>query len=217
VGRSARAVRRLLPFVTLAIACLLVTAGGAENLARLAYARWAVHDGDLWRLLTTHLVHASGAHLAWNLVGLAAVAAVVARELGPYRWTIAAFASGLGASLGVLLLSPRTTAMAGLSGLLHGLLAAGGAAALRRDRRTGVAILGLLVAKLAAERWGLWPATAWLGRATAIDAHLYGALAGALAGMLLAVPPRRRVERQPAQQQQSGEVPAREQDLEGRP
>jgi rhomboid family GlyGly-CTERM serine protease len=204
-------VRRFIPFLVLALASGLAATAGRRGFAALCYVRAAVLHGEVWRLSTTHLVHASVAHLGWNLAGLVLVALAVGRELSAPRWAIAALASGLGASLGVLLLSPRTAAMAGLSALLHGLLAAGGVAALRRDRRAGFALLAALAAKLAAERWGLWPATAALGRATAIDAHLYGAVAGVIAGLPLGSTPYRHVSPGESEQQEPGEVPARQQ------
>jgi rhomboid family GlyGly-CTERM serine protease len=180
-------VRRLLPFLALALASLLVAAAGPRALAALAYARWSVRSGEVWRLLTTHLVHAGASHLAWNLGGLAMVALLVGRQLSAARWSMVALGGACGTSLGVFLLSPRTTAMAGLSGLLHALLAAGAVAALRRDRQSGGVLLVALAGQLVAERWELWPAASSLGRATAIDAHLCGALAGALLGALLAM------------------------------
>lgn len=181
--------RRYLPFLLLALACGVVGAAGPRALGALAYTRHAVLAGEIWRLLTTHLVHAGRVHLLWNLCGLALVALAVARELTPPRWALVAALAGLGCSLGVLLLVPRVVAMAGMSGLLHGLLAAGGVAALRRDRRLGVVLLTALAAKLVAEQWGIWPAGAYLGRVTALDAHLCGALAGAVAGAPGSSPP----------------------------
>jgi rhomboid family GlyGly-CTERM serine protease len=178
-------VSRHAPFFALALTCALAAAAGPAAFEALAYLRHAVLAGEAWRLLTTHLVHADGTHLAWNLGGLALVALAVARELAARQWIVVIVGAGIGGPLGVLLLSPHTAAMAGLSDLLHGLLAAGGIAALRRDRRLGVVVLLALVAKLAAEQVGVWPAGVRLGRPTATDAHLCGALAGAVVGMAL--------------------------------
>jgi len=181
-------VRRSAPFLALALACGLAAAAGPRGVAALAYVRASVLDGELWRLLTAHLVHAGAAHLGWNLAGLALVALAVGRELSAGRWAVAVLAVGLGASLGVLLLSPRTAAMAGLSALLHGLLATGAMSLLRRDRGAAFALLSALAAKLVAERWDWWPAAVQLGGAIAVDGHLWGALAGVVAGALLLRP-----------------------------
>jgi rhomboid family GlyGly-CTERM serine protease len=179
-----RPVRRFTPFVVLAVTSVLLLLSGARVLAALLYVRREVLHGEMWRLVTAHLVHASASHLGWNLAGLTLVAFAAGRELTVREWTIAALASALGASTGVLLLSPGTVAMAGLSAVLHGLFAAGAVAAFRRDRRSGIVLLSALAVKLIAERADLWPAAAHLGRPTAIDAHLYGALAGGLAALV---------------------------------
>ena len=103
---------------------------------------------------------------------------------------MAALVSGLGAGLGVLAFEPEVRAMVGLSGLLHGLMAAGAVAAIRSGERLGWLFLAVLTAKIVWEQlFGPTAATqAALGGAIAVGAHLYGCLAGVLAG--LALPPR---------------------------
>src|SRR6185295_4943120 len=81
VPRCRRAVRRFAPFLVLALACVLAAAAGPPGFGALCYVRTAVLGGELWRLLSTHLVHAGAAHLLWNLAGLALVALAVGREL----------------------------------------------------------------------------------------------------------------------------------------
>jgi rhomboid family GlyGly-CTERM serine protease len=179
-------VRRFVPFAVLALVCVIAGLAGTPAVGSLAYVRREILAGEPWRLLTTHLVHADRVHLLWNLAGLTLIAIAVGHELPARAWTLIIVTVGLVSSLGLLLLSPGTTAMAGLSAMLHALLAAGGVAALRRDRRVGSVLLFALVAKLAIERPGMWLAATRFGWEIAIDAHLYGAIAGALAGLLLA-------------------------------
>ncbi len=155
-------------------------------LGALAYLRAAVLRGEWWRLLTTHLVHAGVAHLAWNLAGLLLVFVAVAPLLSPRGWLAVAVVSALAASLGVLWLSPGTAAMAGLSAVLHGQLAGGACVAVRRHERLGWAVLALIAAKLVVERLAPLPWDAGLGGAgIAVDAHLYGSLGGVAAGLAL--------------------------------
>ena len=61
-------------------------------------------------------------------------------------------AVALGSSLGVLLLQPDVRVMSGLSALLHGLLAAGAAAQVRRGERVGWVFLIVLAVKVAWEQ-----------------------------------------------------------------
>jgi rhomboid family GlyGly-CTERM serine protease len=182
-------VSRPILFAALAALAVGVHAGGPRVFALLAYERSSILDGEVWRLLTTYLVHAGLGHLLWNVSATAVVALAVARALSARRWLAAALVVALGSSLGVLLLQPGVRAMAGLSGLLHGLLAAGAAAEVRRGERLAWVFLGLLAAKIA---WELLAGPTSLGAATvgervAVGAHACGALAGLLAGLTLPV------------------------------
>jgi rhomboid family GlyGly-CTERM serine protease len=180
-------------FLSVGAVVIALAAVGPPMFVWLAYQRAAILRGQLWRLLTAHLVHVGAAHLAWNLAGLALVAATLARQMDARAWAAASLAAALGSSLGVYFLRPEVRAMAGLSAVLHGLLGAGAVAAVRRGQRAGWLLLAVLAAKLASEQV-LGAPTALgtaLGGAIAVDAHLYGALAGGLAGLAARVQPAR--------------------------
>jgi rhomboid family GlyGly-CTERM serine protease len=160
-------------------------AAGRRSALILIYDRTAVLRGEVWRLVTCHLAHLSGSHLAWNLLALLALAGLFGSALRPATWWRAALASALAASLGVLWLEPGILAMSGLSALLHGLLAAGAIGAIAAGRRSGYLALALLAAKLGAEQLGgamPWT-TGLLGSAIAVKAHLYGAIGGLAAAL----------------------------------
>jgi rhomboid family GlyGly-CTERM serine protease len=118
----------------------------------LVYQRDAILRGQVWRPLTCHFVHAGPAHLVWNLAGTALVALALGPALRVRGWLLAGLAAAGGSSLGVLLLQPEVRVMAGLSALLHGLLAAGAAAEVRRGERLGWAFLIVLAVKVAWEQ-----------------------------------------------------------------
>ncbi len=81
----------------------------------------------------------------------------------------------------------------GLSGALHGLLAGGACALIRRRDPLGVWLLALTAAKLVLEaRWGpLGLRPEWIGGQVIDVAHRYGAVSGAVPGALLPLPCRR--------------------------
>ena len=137
-------------------------------------------------------MHAGGAHLLWDLAAalLVGLAVAPALRLGP--WLAAGLAVALGSSAAVLLLEPQVRAMAGLSGLLHGLLAAGAVAQVRQDERVGWVFLALLAAKVAWEQIaGAAPLVAGaLGGSIATGAHAWGAATGLLAGLAVPTPSR---------------------------
>lgn len=175
-----------MPLAIAALAVLLQAAGGAEAW-RLERALVATEP---WRFATGHFVHLGWSHLALNLAGLGIVWALFGRALSIREWLATMLVCAAGVSLGLLGFSRGLEWYVGLSGMLHGLLAA---AALRQwllqpDLATAMLLLGL-AAKLGWEQWaGGDPGTARLiGGAVAVDAHLYGALTGAALGSFLAL------------------------------
>jgi rhomboid family GlyGly-CTERM serine protease len=164
-------------------------AAGPSFLARLAYERPSILRGEVWRLLTTYLVHAGLGHLLWNLAATGVVWVSVGRAFRAGMWLAATIAVALGSSLAVLLLQPEVRAMAGLSALLHGLLAAGASAEIRRGERLAGVLLALLAAKIAWEQLaGVPPLGGPVpGDRVAVGAHAFGALAGVLSGLALPV------------------------------
>lgn len=176
--------RLLAPLLTAAFVLWLI--GDAATHA-LRYERDAVLHGELWRLVTAHLVHLGATHLALNAVGVLLVAALVGREESTVTWAGLASVVALGVGIGLLIGSPRVGWYAGFSGVGHGLLAAGSVALAWRHRTLGVVCAVALGVKLA---WDPFTAStsahsALVGGATIADAHLYGAATGALAAALL--------------------------------
>ena len=175
--------------VPLLLAVLSVAAelAGTPGRQWLRYDRVAIADGELWRLLTGHLVHLNPAHLLLNLAGLALVWLLVGHYLAPAAWAIAIVMSIACMDAAFWLLEPALRWYVGLSGLLHGLLLGGLVSGLR-TAPVESAVLGLLVVmKLLYEQFaGPLPGSeVTAGGPVVVDAHLYGALGGAAAGALL--------------------------------
>jgi rhomboid family GlyGly-CTERM serine protease len=189
-GNSQRAWRG----IALVVAVLVMVHAIAGAVPRaLRYERTAVLDGEAWRLLTAHLVHADLRHLGWNVLGVLIVGMLFARDYTPRQWLGIMLASTAAIGLGFLLLQPGLEWYVGFSGVLHGCMAAGLVRWLRRgsDPLTWL-VGGLFVAKLAWEHCaGALPFTAAsLSLPVVHEAHTYGAVGGALAA--LAIETRRR-------------------------
>ncbi|MFN8604464.1 MAG: rhombosortase [Candidatus Binatia bacterium] len=170
-------------------------AAGPAVTGVLRYERTAIQDGQWWRLATGHLVHADGAHLAWNLAGAALVGWLFAGEYTWRAWCAIALASVAAIDAGFLVLQPGLEWYVGLSGVLHGCMAAGLAAWLARRRDPlVVAIAVVFAAKLAWEQWhGALPFTAGtLDVPVVVEAHGYGAIGGLAAAAALGFGRRRR-------------------------
>jgi len=174
--------RWLLP-ASLAAMALAAEALGETGRLSFRYARSAIADGEAWRLVTGHLVHLGWSHFLMNLLALAAIWALVGRHLAALRWWAVLGIVVAGIDAGFWWLEPRLEWYVGLSGVLHGLLVAGLAAAPRDARGEALLLLGLVAAKLAWEQvFGALPGSAAAaGGPVVVEAHLYGAIAGAAA------------------------------------
>jgi rhomboid family GlyGly-CTERM serine protease len=165
---------------------LLIQGGGPAAEALLRYDRDGLHAGQWWRLLTAHVIHLGYEHAVLDIAGLVLMWALFARDYAPRQWLLIIGLSALGVDTGLWLLSSTTQWYVGSSGVLHGVLAAGCGAHLRRREPDGWILALFLVGKLVYEQaLGALPLTA--GGAVIVDAHLYGAVGGALAVVLLRV------------------------------
>lgn len=179
---------RLTAFAWVAALLIALWLAGPQINASLRYERAAVLSGEAWRLVTGHLVHVDAAHLAWNLVGTALVWWLFGAEYTRRGWCLILIASTATIDAGFLLFEPQLAWYAGLSGVLHGCMAAGLVAWLSRRRDPPTVVLAILfAAKLAWEHFaGALPFTAaTLSVPVVHAAHTYGAIGGVLAALSL--------------------------------
>lgn len=169
----------------IAAALVLLSLGGESWREALRYERIAVLRGEYWRLITGHLVHGSTQHLVLNVLGLGVIAALFPREFSLRGWLVVAALSMAVIDLGFVLWEPQLEWYVGLSGVLHGVLAAGAIAWWRHESKGfALALTAILIAKLAWEQWrGALPLSGDMP--VIVDAHLYGAVGGALAAAVL--------------------------------
>jgi rhomboid family GlyGly-CTERM serine protease len=175
-------------------ACAVLAAGGDELREVGRYERHAVESGEYWRLLTAHLVHLGWGHLWPNLAALAVVGALFADVFRNADWWRASIASAAAIDAGLYLLDPAVLWYVGLSGVLHGLVAAGAFALLLRREVVGLVLAMGLGAKLLFEQLvGPVPFTAEsVGGPVVVAAHLYGAAGGLAAEVAAHIVRRRR-------------------------
>ena len=160
---------------------------GDPGRVALRWERALIVEGELWRLITGHLVHLGISHLVLNLAGLLLVWFLVGRDLKPLQWLAIGVVNVVAIDAGFWVLNPELTWYVGLSGVLHGMLAAGIVVA-TTDARKDLVLLGVLVvAKLVYEQVaGALPGSGTVsGGAVIVDAHLYGAVSGAIAGAIM--------------------------------
>ena len=174
----------------LAAICLTILAiecGGEPLRLTLRYERAGLEHGQLWRLVTGHLVHLGWAHVALNLAGLGLMWALFCADYAPRQWLLVVAGAALAIDGGFWFLDPRLAWYVGLSGVLHGVMSAGTLAHLKRRDWDAWILIAFIAGKLAWEQTqGALPLGGGEGRMhVVIDAHLYGAVGGLLVALWL--------------------------------
>lgn len=172
---------------TLAALCaliLLLSAGGEALRALLRYERAGLAAGQYWRLLTAHVIHLDLHHALLNCGGLVLLWALFAGDYALRQWLIVLLAAAVAIDAGLWFGDSTVVWYVGSSGVLHGVMAAGALAGIRRGQREGWLLAVILAVKLLYEHFvGALP---FSGRdPVVVDAHLYGVLGGCAAAALL--------------------------------
>ncbi|MGF1642492.1 MAG: rhombosortase [Thiotrichales bacterium] len=153
----------------------------------LRFDRELVNQGHLWLLLTGNFAHLGWSHLWLNLAGLGLIGLVFSDSYRWWQWLTVGLLSSLAVTTGLWYFDPEWRWYVGLSGALHGLFVAGAIQLLRAERNFALVLLVGIAIKLVYEQVvGPSPGTAELaGGPVVVDAHLFGALGGALAAVML--------------------------------
>jgi membrane associated rhomboid family serine protease len=149
--------------------------GSSSLLADGAVSRFAIDQGDYWRLLTSGFLHTGLIHLLFNMFALYILGGMLEPAIGRLKFGIVYFVSLFAGSFGALLLTPDA-ATAGASGAIFGLM--GAAVIVMRDRGINPMESGI----------GLWIGLNLLITFTipgiSIGGHLGGLVGGALAALV---------------------------------
>jgi rhomboid family GlyGly-CTERM serine protease len=169
----------------LCLAALLAPLAGGEPLTlQWRYERHAIAEGQWWRFATAHFVHMDAGHALLNCTGLALLWALFARSWRPGEWLFALAFTVLTIDLGFWFISTGLQWYVGASALLHGAFACGCLALVFQRDRLGQLAAVLLVAKLIWEQLH-GPLPLETRHPVVTVSHAYGAVGGALAGLLL--------------------------------
>lgn len=185
------------PAIALAFAigalCVVLQAAGFDQTLR--FDRNTIANGAFWLLLTGNFVHLGLSHLLMNMAGFALVVALVWSHFTTLEWALVVIFSSLVVGVGLYLFDNEVLWYVGFSGTLHGLVIAGSLADLQHYPKSAALLLILIIGKLTWEQFsGALPGSESVaGGSVVVNAHLYGAIGGAVAGMLLLLLKRNKV------------------------
>lgn len=188
VGQSARSLTEGNSATLLLVAAFCILVFFVQGLAGwLVYDRQAILNGQLWRLLTGHLVHFTRGHLLFDLLGFLLAGWIIRRRGYAGFWMLCVI-SALAIS-GALMLDPEVASFGGISGVVNAavvFIVARQVSEPGRWRWVSLAILILAAGNSVLEAATGRPTFAIPGEQTFVPvplAHMIGGLTGALMGM----------------------------------
>ncbi len=148
----------------------------------LVYKVSGISNGEYWRLLSAHFFHTNFNHFILNIAGLVLLWSLHGRFYTASNYTCLFLTSALFTSLGIYFFTPQIHQYVGLSGVLHGIFVWGAIMDIKAKDKTGyLLLLGVWLKVIHEQVYGASEETASLIAANvAVDAHLYGAIAGLL-------------------------------------
>ncbi len=178
----------LIPAIFIGLSILIMLLGEAAKLG-LRYDRVWIGQGEAWRLVSGHFAHLSWSHLVLNSAGLLLVWFLVGNRYTIRSWAVLIVITLAIMDIAFWTLNPELYWYVGMSGMLHGLLAAGIVARMPGLDAESAVLLLLMLAKIGYEQFGgpVPGSEITSGGPVVVDAHLYGALGGAFGAILLRV------------------------------
>lgn len=146
------------------------------------FNRALVAQGNVWLLLSGHIVHLNWAHWLLNMAGLSIVAFFFSRHASFFQWLAVILVAACVISAGIWWGMPDIRSYVGLSGVLHGLFLYGALREIRFYPVSGYVLVTVLIGKLAWEFFnGALPGSEDMtGGRVLTEAHLLGAIGGIL-------------------------------------
>jgi rhomboid family GlyGly-CTERM serine protease len=146
----------------------------------LVYRKDLISQGEIWRLLSGHILHTNSYHLLLNLVALFMMWALHGRFYSIKNYISLFLFCSLTTCLGLYYFDPTLIQYVGLSGTLHGVFIFGALMDINAKDKTGYLLFIGAWAKIAYEqRYGASTDVISLIEANvAVNAHLWGAIGG---------------------------------------
>lgn len=152
----------------------------------LVYQRQLIAEGEIWRIISGHLLHTNGYHLLLNLAALFLLWALHGRFYSIKNYTTLFLFCSITTSGGIYFFDPTLIQYVGLSGVLHGVFVFGAIMDINAKDKTGYLLFIGVWLKIAHEQFygASTDVSNLIEASVAVDAHLWGALGGLLFSIL---------------------------------
>lgn len=176
----------MLPFLVSSISLVIYLADPQAS-ELLSYQRDLIAQGELWRLVTGHFCHLGAVHLGFNFLGMWLVFMLFPQTLNLKAGVVILLSSMLVCSAGLWFLTPQVESYVGLSAALHGLIMGAAVIDFRKHVFTNSLLLLGVLAKVLWENSPYYSDTmsTLIGGQVLVQSHLFGAVSGAVAGLVL--------------------------------
>lgn len=170
--------------LVIVLPCLLLALAGEPARELLRYDRAAILHGEIWRIFTGNFVHLGWGHIGEDLAGYVLLWLLLEDVLPGWRCPALIAAGSVGVGLGLLAADPGLRWYVGISGALNTLWIAGAMRLMARRDWLGWVLAVFLVLKIIYEQTlGPLPwSVSTTGGPVVVDAHLWGAITGAIIG-----------------------------------
>lgn len=173
----------------LLVLSLLVVTGQIIGKEYFYFDRQLLAQGQYWRLLTAHLVHANYIHLLLNISALALVVMLFDPWVNYKQWLALIVMSALVQSLVFYYVLSYVQIYVGLSGVIHSLYVFGAVRLLAQPKERSLAclLLALVTLKLLTENLGhgISITEQMIASRVLLEAHGYGAVIGLVSIFIL--------------------------------
>lgn len=175
-------------FFLTVIVLMLTTIFGSYINPILRYDRDEILVGEIWRLITGHFVHLGTYHAFMNLFGFILIRIIFPKVISNQYLLVAIVFMAVSISFALLISSPQLDWYLGFSGVLHGLFAYCIVLSLNAKLSIDWVILLVFIFKIVNEQLPGYDANYladYIHAPVAVDAHLYGFLAGIICSVLI--------------------------------
>jgi rhomboid family GlyGly-CTERM serine protease len=153
----------------------------------LIYKRLPVDQGEWWRIVSAHFFHTNLYHFLLNITVLVLLWALQGQLYTIKAYLSVFFFSAVFSCLGVHYFSPNLTQYVGLSGALHGIFIWSALQEIKHKEKMGYLLLLGMILKISFEQFygASNDLSEIIAAKVAINAHLWGAIGGALMFLII--------------------------------